>query len=168
MALFQESEFFLAGFTFFQLNRSKSRRDGGARLVSNEKVLSAAKDLGYDVLKKSRGYRRRFERKPVQIEAGIEIYLSHNRLFDKGVATIVNLSKGGALIADVLTEKDVLSIQPFTVRLKVLEGDLKGFSAEGRMVRLDQLGKLALEFCSVDNELRFTELLEHQRTPAAG
>jgi hypothetical protein len=112
--------------------------------------------MGYDFSRLSFKHSRKRERTDVEIEARIEIYLSHHRLFDRGIATIVNLSESGALIREIVTDKGILPIEAFTVIVRIAGENHKDLVLEGRIVRLENNGRLdmGIEFRRLEEGAR--------------
>lgn len=127
-------------------------RDSRITEKTIRRVFKVAEKIGYDFTRIKRGRRRKFDRKPVNLKAEIEIYLRDGHLFDSGDTRIKNLSPNGALLKRLCLLKNVLPLNPFTIRLRIIEGRLKGVQTKGEMVRFESNGHIdiGVRFLEVD------------------
>jgi hypothetical protein len=116
-----------------------------------ERVLSAAREMGYDFGRLRHTHSRQFERTDLALSSEFDIILATGEIYDTGSAVIRNISEGSALIAGMSTKLETLPLQPFTISLIVNEGKLKGVSVLARVTRLEMREDLALalEFIEV-------------------
>jgi transcriptional regulator with XRE-family HTH domain len=115
------------------LNKNRTHRVGAETAI---KILKAAKDLGYDKSKlKINTERRAAPRKRVDVDVDIDIVLKSGQAYDRGTATIENMSVMGALLVDVRTEKDHLPMVPFYVRI-MLKDELEGIMFRADFIRM--------------------------------
>jgi transcriptional regulator with XRE-family HTH domain len=116
-----------------------------------ERVLNAARDLGYDFARLRHTHSRQFERTDLNLKSEFDIILSSGEIYDSGTALIRNISEGSALLTQISSGQNSLPLEPFSVSLIVTEGKLKGVSVLAKVTRLEMnkyLG-LALEFVEV-------------------
>lgn len=116
-----------------------------------ERVLSAARDLGYDFTRLRHTHSRQFERANLRLKTEFDIILSSGEVYDSGTGIIRQISEGSALLWDMTSSRMTLPMQPFTVSLIVTEGRLKGVSVLGEVARLDMRDdmSLAIKFIEV-------------------
>ena len=116
-----------------------------------ERVLDAARDLGYDFTRLRHTHSRQFERTNLNLKSEFDIILGNGEIYDSGNALIMNISEGSALISDILSSRSALPVEPFSLSLIIKEGRLKGVSVLAKVTRLvmkDGLN-LALKFVEV-------------------
>ena len=115
------------------------------------RVISAAKELGYDFGRLRHTHSRQFERADLTIKCDFDIMLEGGKVFDSGTAVITNISEGSALLENVDTEQMVLPLEPFTISIIIKEGMLKNVSVLAHVTRLqvDEGLKLGTEFIEV-------------------
>jgi transcriptional regulator with XRE-family HTH domain len=116
-----------------------------------ERVLAAAREMGYDFARLRHTHSRQFERTDLDLGSEFDIILESGEVYDSGTAAIRNISEGSALIANLSTRLGTLPLKPFTISLIATEGRLKGVSVLARVTRLEMRDglALALEFIEV-------------------
>jgi transcriptional regulator with XRE-family HTH domain len=116
-----------------------------------ERVLDAARGLGYDFTRLRHTHSRQFERTDLRLDSEFDIILSNGDVYDSGRAIIRNISEGSALISELTSSKSSLPMKPFTISLIINGGGLKGVSVLGRVTRLEMKEELelALKFVEV-------------------
>lgn len=121
-----------------------------------EKVLETARQVGYDFSTLRHAHQRRSPRKSVSVRVQISLHLRDGSLYDKGEATIKDLSLGGALLGDVSLSKRSYPIDPFFLSLQILQGPLKGVTLQGEIVRFELNGEMApgIRFTRLDEKTR--------------
>lgn len=104
---------------------------------TKEKVFRAAEILGYDFTTIRRPFKREYGRSEVNTPCNLTVTLEDGTVFDKGEATIRNLSVGGALLSMIKVSKNVLPLQNFTLLIEFGEiPELAGLVGECEVVRL--------------------------------
>ena len=104
---------------------------------TKEKVFRAAEILGYDFTTIRRPFKREYGRTEVNTPCDLTVTLEDGTVFDTGNANVRNLSVGGALLADIRVDKNVLPLQNFTLLIKFGEiPELAGLVGECEVVRL--------------------------------
>jgi transcriptional regulator with XRE-family HTH domain len=125
-----------------------------------EKVLRAARKLGYDFTRldrKRNPNRRRETRKKVNLNVDVAIHLEDGTLFDTGRGRILDVSRSGALLADLETQKRNLPLAPFYCRLTLRDASHhEGVSIPGKFLRF--FGNGTIQF-----GIRFEALAETER-----
>jgi hypothetical protein len=118
------------------------------------KVIKVARRLGYDFGKLKHHHRRLHPRKSADLPLELSIYLADGTLFDRGQAVMRDVSLTGALLSGViLTDKKGLPLQPHTIGIRLLAGDLKDLEIRSKPVRFLQRSgaiHLAVEFEKVE------------------
>jgi transcriptional regulator with XRE-family HTH domain len=115
------------------------------------KVIDAARALGYDFARLRHTHSRQFERADLRLRAEFDIITENGGVYDSGTALVSNISEGSALLVEVSSRERRFPLEPFSISLIVTEGHLKGVSVLGKVTRLemrDEL-KIALEFVEV-------------------
>ena len=92
--------------------------------------------MGYDFGRLKYAHRRRFPRKDISIGAEIYVYHKDGSLYDQGVATIRDISLGGARISDMTLPTGALPVTPFTVGIRPMENPVDYIEIQGQIVRL--------------------------------
>jgi transcriptional regulator with XRE-family HTH domain len=141
------------GLDVSSVNKILNKRPGPVfRKETIRKVFKTAKELGYDFGRLKYTHRRRFERREVAIGAEVVILSKDGAVYDQGVATIRDISQGGARLADLATPLGSLPTEPFTVTLKPMQKPLDELELSGRIVRLNQNGAISygVEFSKLD------------------
>ena len=104
---------------------------------TKERVFRAAEELGYDFTTIRRPFKREYGRVAIALPCELEIALEDETVFDHGRATVRNLGVGGALLTRLRTEKMVLPIARFRLKLRLPAApDLAELSGECEIVRL--------------------------------
>ena len=118
-----------------------------------EKVFRTARELGYlhpDLINSNR---RDSDRRRISDPASIRIVVTGGSLFATGTAEVENISLSGLLLHSISTNNRVLPLEPYRIEVDVASGELAGFKAVCRPVRLsEQDGGLtiAVRFESLD------------------
>jgi len=129
------------GLDVSSVNKILNKRQGPVfRKETIRKVFKIARDLGYDFGRLKYAHRRRFPRK--EISLGVEIYVYHKdgSLYDQGVATMRDISLGGARISDVALPTGALPVTPFSVGLRPMQKPVDDIEIQGQIVRLNANG----------------------------
>lgn len=104
--------------------------------------------LGLDEETRVEGERfeqRRWPRIRTDWPARLEVRVADEEgVVDVGSARVRDISEGGAFLYDLVLERGALPAKPFTLDLKISEGEAAGFEARGQPVRLDTNGRLGL------------------------
>lgn len=82
-----------------------------------------------------RKYYRKWSRKEVLVPSEIMLLVDGDRVFDRGVAQIKDISMKGALLSKLQLKKMVLPMKPFTIRLRFSGKRYKGICAICKPVR---------------------------------
>lgn len=144
------------GLDVSSVNKILNRRQGPVfRKETIRKVFRVARDLGYDFGRLKYQHRRRHARRPVSIGAEFYIYHKDGSLYDQGVATIRDISLGGARVSDVTLPLGSLPAEPFSVALRPMERPVDGVEIPGRIVRLTFNGAASygIEFLKLDPDI---------------
>lgn len=135
----------------FKLPGSNERRIPAKSLMEfmrqNEIPLDFLESEGYEVKINDRNYHRQNDRKPTAIPA--ELVLSNGKETYAKPAKILNLSSGGAYVEVLSKSKLILPKPPFTLNLKIFQGELEGFEGKCDMVHINNKGDniaLGLQF----------------------
>jgi transcriptional regulator with XRE-family HTH domain len=103
---------------------------------TRRKVFEAAEELGYNFKQIRRPFRRRYGRADINTEGNIVLVFKDGEVFDKGEATVRNISAGGALLTNVRLAKGVLPIKRFSIILRIRDiKDLEDLVGECEIVR---------------------------------
>lgn len=106
---------------------------------TKERVFRAAEELGYDFTTIRRPFKREYGRVLVNLPCEIDILLEDGSVFDAGRAVVKNLGVGGALLTRLRTERMVLPIARFRLKLRLPAApDLADLSGECEIVRLGE------------------------------
>jgi len=106
---------------------------------TKERVFRAAEELGYDFTTIRRPFKREYGRVMINLPCDMEIFLEDGTIFDSGRALVKNLGVGGALLTRLRTEKMVLPIARFRLKLRLPAApDLVDLSGECELVRLSE------------------------------
>lgn len=149
------------GLDVSSVNKILNRRLGPVfRKDTIMKVFRVARQLGFDFGRLKFQHRRKHPRVEVALSTELTIYGKEGRLYDQGIATIRDISMGGARVTDVDLPLGILPVEPFTVGLRPMQQPAEDLDLQGRIVRLhanDRAGFgiefLALE-ASVERKLR--------------
>lgn len=141
------------GLDVSSVNKILNKRQGPVfRKETIRKVFKYAKDLGYDFGRLKYAHRRRFPRK--ELSLGVELYVYHRdgSLYDQGVATVRDISLGGAKISDVALPTGSLPVTPFSVGLRPMEKPADDIEIQGHIVRLNGNGSttFGVQFGALD------------------
>jgi len=129
------------GLDVSSVNKILNKRQGPVfRKETIRKVFKIARDMGYDFGRLKYAHRRRFPRK--ELSVGVEIYVYHKdgSLYDQGVATMRDVSLGGARISDVALPTGSLPVTPFTVGIRPMQKPADDLELQGQIVRLNANG----------------------------
>ena len=141
------------GLDVSSVNKILNKRAGPVfRKETIRKVFRTARELGYDFGRLKYTHRRKFERKEVAIGAEVTILAKDGSVYDQGVATIRDISLGGARMADLATPLGSLPTEPFSVTLRPMQKPLDDLELSGHIVRLNMNGAVTygLEFTRLD------------------
>jgi len=149
------------GLDVSSVNKILNKRAGPVfRKETIRKVFKVPKDLGYDFGRLKYDHRRRFPRKELSIGVELYVYKKDGSIYDQGVATVRDISLGGARISDVALSTGSLPVAPFSVGLRPMQKPLDDVQLQGQIVRLNingsttfgvQFGKLDV---TVEKKLR--------------
>ena len=129
------------GLDVSSVNKILNRRQGPVfRKETIRKVFKIAKDMGYDFGRLKYAHRRRFPRKDNSLGAEIYVYHKDGSLYDQGVATIRDISLGGARLSDVALPTGSLPVTPFTVGIRPMQKPVDDIEIQGHIVRLTANG----------------------------
>jgi hypothetical protein len=149
------------GLDVSSVNKILNRRVGPVfRKDTIRKVLKVAREFGYDFGRLKYQHRRKHPRTEVAIRAELSIYGKDGHIYDQGVATIRDISLGGARVADVILPLGSLPVEPFTVGLRPMMKPVDDLDLQGHIVRLHMKGTISfgIEFralgASVARKLR--------------
>jgi len=129
------------GLDVSSVNKILNKRQGPVfRKETIRKVFKIARDMGYDFGRLKYAHRRRFPRK--ELSLGVEIYVYHKdgSLYDQGVATMRDVSLGGAKISDVALPTGSLPVTPFSVGIRPMQKPVDDIEITGQIVRLNANG----------------------------
>jgi transcriptional regulator with XRE-family HTH domain len=129
------------GLDVSSVNKILNKRQGPVfRKETIRKVFKIAKDLGYDFGRLKYAHRRRFPRKEISIGVEISVYHKDGSLYDQGVATLRDISLGGARISDLALPTGALPVAPFSVGLRPMQKPVDDIEIQGHIVRLNANG----------------------------
>ena len=100
-----------------------------------EKVFAVAVDLGFDFAQINFVERREHVRRKVTTRTRISILRKNGELYDKGLATIRDISIGDARLSDVKLPKKSFPTEPFTIVIEPLKGN-SGTKFNAELVRI--------------------------------
>jgi transcriptional regulator with XRE-family HTH domain len=132
------------GLDVSSVNKILNKRQGPVfRKETIRKVFKVARDLGYDFGRLKYQHRRRFARRPVSL--GVELYVYHKdgSVYDQGVATVRDISLGGARICDVALPSGALPVEPFSVGLRPMQKPGDDVEIPGHIVRFNVNGAIS-------------------------
>ncbi|HLY11909.1 MAG TPA: PilZ domain-containing protein [Planctomycetota bacterium] len=144
------------GLDVSSVNKILNRRQGPVfRKETIKKVFKIAKDMGYDFGRLKYAHRRRFPRKDISLGAELYVYHKDGSLYDQGVATIRDISLGGARITDVTLPTGSLPVTPFTVVIRPMEKPIDDIEIQGHIVRLHANGStnFGVQFGKMDGSI---------------
>src|SRR5262245_66380525 len=125
------------GLDVSSVNKILNKRAGPVfRKETIRKVFKVAKDLGYDFGRLKYAHRRRFPRK--ELSLGVELYVYHKdgSLYDQGVATVRDLSLGGAKISDVALPTASLPVTPSSSGIRPMQTPADDITIHAQLVPL--------------------------------
>jgi len=132
------------GLDVSSVNKILNRRAGPVfKKETIRKVFKVARELGYDFNRIKFHHRRRHPRRDVSIDAEICVYRKDGSVYDRGVATIRDLSVAGARVSQVKLPSGTLPAEPFSVALRPLVKPLEEVYLPGQVVRLEANGGMA-------------------------
>jgi len=140
------------GLDVSSVNKILNKRAGPVfRKDTIKKVFKTARELGYDFGRLKYTHRRQFERKEVAIGAEVVI-VTKDGVYDQGIATIRDISLGGARVADLATPMGALPTEPFTLTIRPMQKPLDEMELTGHIVRLHMNGQTSfgVEFSKLD------------------
>ena len=140
------------GLDVSSVNKILNKRAGPVfRKDTIKKVFKTARELGYDFGRLKYTHRRQFERKEVAIGAEVVI-VTKDGVYDQGIATIRDISLGGARVADLATPMGALQTEPFTLTIRPMQKPLDEMELTGHIVRLHMNGQTSfgVEFSKLD------------------
>src|SRR6185436_20553631 len=82
----------------------------------------------------------RYARKELSLGVELYVYQKDGSLYDQGVATVRDISLGGARICDVALPTGALPITPFTVGIRPMQKPVDDIEIQGQIVRLNANG----------------------------
>ena len=129
------------GLDVSSVNKTLNKRQGPVfRKETIRKVFKIARDMGYDFGRLKYAHRRRFPRK--ELSLGVELYIYHRdgSLYDQGVATLRDISQGGAKISDVALPTSAFPVTPFRVGIRPMQKPVDDIEIQGHIVRLNANG----------------------------
>ena len=125
------------GLDVSSVNKILNRRSGPVfRKDTIKKVFKIAKDMGYDFGRLKYAHRRRYPRRDISLGVELTVYHKDGSLYDQGVATVRDISLGGARISDVTLPTGSLPVTPFTVGIRPMEKPVDDIEIQGQIVRL--------------------------------
>jgi transcriptional regulator with XRE-family HTH domain len=144
------------GLDVSSVNKILNKRQGPVfRKETIRRVFKIAKDLGYDFGRLKYAHRRRFARR--ELSLGVELYIYHKdgSLYDQGVATVRDISLGGAKISDVALPTGSLPVTPFSVGLRPMQKPVDDIEIQGQIVRLNANGTttFGIQFGKLDSAI---------------
>lgn len=90
-------------------------------------------------------HRRRWPRITADWPANLKIALKGQpRISGDGVATVRNISRGGAFLSDIRLDPGGLPTVPFTIEMKINKGEAAGLSAKCKPVRIQTNGGVGM------------------------
>ena len=142
------------GLDISSVNKILHRRaDAVFRKETVRRVFQAARDLGYDLDRLGRRYHRKHPRKDVAFPLEMSIYLEDGSLFDRGRATMRNVSLSGAVLSGIILPQQSVPLRPHRIGIRLKEGPLRGIeilSRPLRFVHIEQGVALAVEFVDLE------------------
>jgi transcriptional regulator with XRE-family HTH domain len=131
------------GLDVSSVNKILNKRQGPVfRKETIRKVFRVAKDLGYDFGRLKYAHRRRFPRKELSLGVELYVYQKDGSLYDQGVATMRDVSLGGAKISDVTLPTGSIPVTPFSVGIRPMSKPVDDIEIHGHIVRLNVNGTI--------------------------
>ena len=142
------------GLDVSSVNKILNKRQGPVfRKETIRKVFKIARDMGYDFGRLKYAHRRRFPRK--ELSLGVEIYIYHRdgSLYDQGVATLRDISLGGAKLSDLALPTSAFPVTPFRVGIRPMQKPVDDSEISGQIVRLNANGSttFGVQFGKLDD-----------------
>ena len=104
-------------------------------------IWKVARELGYDFKKIRRDpERRKYPRRPVDMNVDVEILLEDDTVYDTGTGVVRDLSLSGVRLCDLDTSKRSLPVDNFRCKVFIKEPPLEGMSLEGVFMRMQMGG----------------------------
>ncbi len=136
------------------VNAKPSDAPAPAPAALSPQMVKAASRLVFRAAEKSvefmdhlRAHYRETRRMTVEIPCDIRIILPDGTLFDRGTATVRNVSPSGALIAGLRLAKGCVPVTGFKLSLTLQGGDYKGIGIEATPMRFAaECGGLGVRF----------------------
>jgi transcriptional regulator with XRE-family HTH domain len=144
------------GLDVSSVNKILNQRKGPVfRKETVRKVFKVARELGYDFGRLKFQHRRRHPRRTVSLGVEVCIYRKDGAVYDQGMATLRDISLGGARLCDLTLPSNTLPVEPFSVGLRPMLKPGDNVEIPGRIVRLHVNGSIAygVEFAGVDAAL---------------
>jgi c-di-GMP-binding flagellar brake protein YcgR len=144
------------GLDVSSVNKILNRRSGPVfRKETIKMVFKIAKDMGYDFGRLKYAHRRRFPRKDISLGCELYVYHKDGSVYDQGVATLRDISLGGARISDVTLPTGALPVTPFTVGIRPMEKPVDDIELQGQIVRLTANGStiFGVQFAKLDGSI---------------
>ena len=141
------------GLDVSSVNKILNKRAGPVfRKDTIKKVFKTARELGYDFGRLKYTHRRQYERREVAIGAEVVIVTKDGTVYDQGIATIRDISLGGARVADLATPMGALPTEPFSLTIRPMQKPLDEMELTGHIVRLHMNGttSFGVEFSKLD------------------
>src|SRR5687767_8426651 len=141
------------GLDVSSVNKILNKRAGPVfRKDTIKKVFKVARELGYDFGRLKYTHRRQFERREVAIGAEVIIVTKDGTVYDQGIATIRDISLGGARVSELATPMGSLPTEPFTLTIKPMQKPYDDLELSGHIVRLHMNGAthFGVEFSKLD------------------
>ncbi|MFH1706561.1 MAG: LacI family DNA-binding transcriptional regulator [Planctomycetota bacterium] len=127
---------------------------------TRQRVYKAAEELGYNFTQVRRPFRREYGRADMTASAIITIVFKDGEVFDKGTATVRNVSAGGALLTDISLPKSVLPLRRFSIIMRIRDvDDLADLVGECEIVRFFDIDGHETAVVGV----RFLSISKHDR-----
>lgn len=120
-----------------------------------ELVFRTARELGYTHPSIVKVNRRISSRKKVLIPCKLELYTSDNKLWDRGTATICEISASGIVLMNIRSKKQSFPIESHYLRLGFKLGNKAELSVKADPVRFilqNKLFKIAYKFTDLDGK----------------
>jgi transcriptional regulator with XRE-family HTH domain len=126
-----------AGIDISSVNKILNRKEGAVfKKETVRRVFKIARELGYDLERLRHHHRRRHPRQLTEFRLELSIYLANGSLFDRGQATMRDVSLSGALLSGILlTGQKGIPLEPHTIGMRLLDGPLKDLEIQSKPVR---------------------------------
>jgi len=110
-----------------------------ANETQQEKIFEVAEDK-HELFNRIKDDYRGDERELLNAKTELIVTLDDGTQFDKGSAIIKNVGRGGALVTNIILEKQHFPLQAFSILLRILDGKYQDLEAECRPVRFSSEG----------------------------